>query len=316
MKKILITGSSGFIGFHLAKNLSKTYTVIGLDNHNSYYSKKIKKKRLSILRKNKIFFFKKIDLKNKKEVEKIFKKFKPQIVFHIAGQPGVLYSFKNPKSYKLNNTLTTNILSNLCKRNKIEKFIFASSSSVYGDQKKFPIKETFKTNPKNPYARTKIESEQIIFKNLKKSKTDFLIFRFFTVYGSFGRPDMFIHKFLNSIKNKKLIKLHNKGMNFRDFTYIDDVVSILKKSINKKISKKILNICRSKPILTLDLVKMILKTYGVKKANLKETKFVKGEMLKTHGSNMNLKKYFGKIKFTDIKKGIKYTIRDYKLHKM
>ena len=278
--------------------------------------KKIKKKRLSILRKNKNFFFKKIDLKNKKEVEKIFKKFKPQIVFHIAGQPGVLYSFKNPKSYKLNNTLTTNILSNLCKRNKIEKFIFASSSSVYGDQKKFPIKETFKTNPKNPYARTKIESEQIIFKNLKKSKTDFLIFRFFTVYGSFGRPDMFIHKFLNSIKNKKLIKLHNKGMNFRDFTYIDDVVSILKKSINKKISKKILNICRSKPILTLDLVKMILKTYGVKKANLKETKFVKGEMLKTHGSNMNLKKYFGKIKFTDIKKGIKYTIRDYKLHKM
>tara|TARA_B100000214_G_scaffold373225_1_gene353112 strand:- start:774 stop:1724 length:951 start_codon:yes stop_codon:yes gene_type:complete len=316
MKKILITGSSGFIGFHLAKNLSKIYKVIGLDNHNNYYSKKIKKKRLSILKKNKNFSFKKIDLKNKNELEKVFNKFKPSIVFHIAGQPGVLYSFKNPKSYKLNNTQTTNIVSNLCKKNNIEKLIFASSSSVYGDQKKFPIKEHFKTNPKNPYARTKIESEKIIFKNLKKSKTDFLIFRFFTVYGSFGRPDMFIHKFLNSIKNKKTIKLHNKGMNFRDFTYIDDVVSILKMSIDKKISKKILNICRSKPILTLDLVKMILKIYGIKKANLRETKFVKGEMLKTHGSNMNLRKYFGKIKFTDIKKGIKYTIQNYKLHKM
>ena len=201
MKKILITGSSGFIGFHLAKYLSKKNKILGLDNHNKYYSKAIKQKRLNFLKKKKNFLFKKIDLKDKKKLDKIFKNFKPEIVFHIAGQPGVLYSFKNPKSYKINNTNVTKIISDLSKKNYVKKFIFASSSSVYGDQKKFPIKEIFLTNPKNPYAKTKLESEKVIFKNLKKSKTNFLIFRFFTVYGPFGRPDMFIHKFLNSIKS-------------------------------------------------------------------------------------------------------------------
>jgi UDP-glucuronate 4-epimerase len=163
MKKILITGSSGFIGFHLAKYLSKKNIVLGLDNHNNYYSKKIKQKRLMILKKKKNFLFKKIDLKNKKNLEKIFKNFKPEIVFHIAGQPGVLYSFKNPNSYKINNTIVTKIICELSKNNNVKKFIFASSSSIYGDQKKFPIKETFFTNPKNPYARTKLKAEKLIF---------------------------------------------------------------------------------------------------------------------------------------------------------
>ena len=316
MKKILITGSSGFIGFHLAKYLSKKNIVLGLDNHNNYYSKKIKQKRLMILKKKKNFLFKKIDLKNKKNLEKIFKNFKPEIVFHIAGQPGVLYSFKNPNSYKINNTIVTKIICELSKNNNVKKFIFASSSSIYGDQKKFPIKETFFTNPKNPYARTKLKAEKLIFKTFKKSKTNFIVFRFFTVYGPLGRPDMFIHKLLNAIKNNKEIKLHNNGLNFRDFKFIDDVVKILNRSINKKIDKKILNICRSKPILTMDLVKMILKIYGAKDVKLKKIKSVRGEMLKTHGSNESVKKFFGKIKFTDIKKGIKQTIKNYKLFNM
>ncbi len=315
-KKILITGSSGFIGFHLSKFFLIKNKVLGVDNHNSYYSKKIKLKRLTFLKKNRNFFFKKINLRNEKKLDQVFKSFKPEYVFHIAGQPGVLYSFKNPKSYKDNNIKATKVLCKISKKYKIKKFIFASSSSVYGDQKKFPIKETFKTYPKNPYAKTKLKSEKIVSKTFSKTKIKFIIFRFFTVYGPFGRPDMFIHKFLNALKNNKKINLHNNGKNFRDFTYIDDVIKILKDSLKKNINGKILNICRSSPVLTLKLVDIILKNYKSKKIKLKKTKFVKGEMLKTHGSNANLKKFFGKIKFTDIEKGIKETIRNYKLSGM
>ena len=215
-----------------------------------------------------------------------------------------MYSFKNPKSYFVNNIKATESISKISKRYNVEKFIFGSSSSVYGDQKKFPIKETFKLNPKNPYAKTKLKSEKIVIKKFKNSKTKYNIFRFFTVFGPQGRPDMFIHKFLNSIKNNQKIKLYNNGFNFRDFTYIDDVVDILVKNIRMTPSSKILNICRSKPIITTDLVSLIEKIY---KKNIKIDKigFVKGEMLKTHGSNRLLKRNFKKMRFTDIKYGLK-----------
>ena len=314
--KILITGSSGFIGYHLADLLSKKNKVLGIDNHNNYYYENLKKKRLFLLKKNKNFTFKKINLKNKNSLEEIFKKFKPEVVYHCAGQPGVIYSLKNPKSYKINNIIVTKIICDLSKKYNIKKFLFASSSSVYGDQKKFPIKENFKLNPKNPYAKTKLRSEKIIISTFNNSKIAFVIFRFFTVYGPFGRPDMFIHKFLNSLKNRKSIKLHNKGLNYRDFTYVGDVVKILHKSLYKKIDKKILNICRSKPIITTKLVKLILKFYKTKKVKIKETKFIKGEILKTHGSNNKLKKIFGNMVFTDLEKGLKKTINNYKLFNM
>ena len=143
--KIVITGSAGFIGFHLSKKLlqDKKNTIIGIDSINSYYSTQVKKRRLALLNKNKNFKFIKANLIKKKKIENIFKKFKPTIVLHIAGQPGVLYSFKNPNSYKINNVNATKTICALSKKFSVKKFIFASSSSVYGDQKKFPIKESF-----------------------------------------------------------------------------------------------------------------------------------------------------------------------------
>tara|TARA_B100001057_G_C22798386_1_gene930587 strand:- start:170 stop:1120 length:951 start_codon:yes stop_codon:yes gene_type:complete len=311
--KILITGSSGFIGFHLSNFLlKKGYKVIGVDNHNNYYSQKIKKKRFLFLNKYKNFQFLKVDIVNLKNLETLFKLHLPDIVFHLAGQPGVLYSLKNPKIYKSNNSIATNNISKVSKKYKVKKFIFASSSSIYGDQKKFPIKENSIPNPKNPYAKTKLESEKIVKKNFYKTNTSSLIFRFFTVYGPFGRPDMFIHKFLNSLKNNKPIKLFNRGLNFRDFTYVEDVVKILHFSIKKNLNKKTLNICRSRPIKTIDLVNILKRNFRNKKLKIQMTNFVKGEMLKTHGCNKKLKKNLKNIKFTDFKIGIKKTVNAYK----
>ena len=311
--KILVTGSSGFIGFHLSNFfLKKGYHVLGLDNHNNYYSPKIKNKRLYLLKKKRNFKFIKMDITNLKSLEKSFKGFLPDIVFHLAGQPGVLYSLKNPKIYKLNNFIATENICKLSKKYKIKKFIFASSSSIYGDQLKFPIKESSVPNPKNPYAKTKLSSEKIVKKSFIKSKINFLIFRFFTVFGPYGRPDMFIHKFLNKQKNNKTISLFNNGLNFRDFTYVDDVVKILYLSYKKNISKKTINICRSKPIQTIDLVLMMKKICKNKNLKINKTGFVKGEMLKTHGCNSKLKKTIGKINFTNLREGLVKTIKVYK----
>jgi len=311
--KIIVTGAAGFIGFHLCKNLlkNKKITVIGIDNINSYYSKSIKKKRILLLKKNN-FIFKKIDLINKKKLDLVIKKFNPETIYHLAGQPGVLYSFKNPNSYKINNITATKVLCKISKKYKIKNFIFGSSSSVYGDHKKFPIKENFKKKPKNYYAITKYKCEKIVEKNFKLSPVNYKIFRFFTVYGPYGRPDMFIHKFLNALKKNKQINIHNKGKNLRDFTYIDDVVKILANFsiISNKI--KILNIARSKPVKNIDLINEIKKIYRQKKENFNFIKTVKGEMLKTHGCNKKLINNFKKFKFTKLNEGLVKTIKIFK----
>ena len=311
---VLITGSSGFIGFHLSNFfLKRGYKVIGLDNHNGYYSKRIKNKRLLFLKKNKNFNFFKTNIANPVKLEKIFYNYNPDVVYHLSGQPGVLYSLKNPKIYKINNFIATKNICKLCKKYEIKNFFFASSSSIYGDQKIFPIKESSKPFPKNPYARTKLNSEKVIQKIFKKSKIRYLIFRFFTVYGPLGRPDMFIHKFLKGIEKNKTISLFNNGLNFRDFTYIDDVVKILFLFLKKNTDKKIINICRSKTIRTIELVNILKKSCNKKNIKIKMTGFVKGEMLKTHGSNKKLKKYIGNIKFTNLEKGINKTVKAYNL---
>ena len=311
--KIVVTGSAGFIGFHISKKLlqDKKNTIIGIDSISSYYSTQIKRKRLALLNKNKNFKFIKANLIKKNKIENIFEKFKPNIVLHIAGQPGVLYSFKNPNSYKINNIKATKTICAVSKKFNVKKFIFASSSSVYGDQKKFPIKESFIKKPKNYYAKTKLICEEMIKKTFLFSNTKFLIFRFFTIYGPYGRPDMFIHKLLDCIKLGKKISLHNKGQNFRDFTYIDDVVKIFMHAIKNNIESNTLNICRSKPIKTITLVDLIEKIYK-KSSNKNLTGFIRGEMLKTHGSNNLLKKNIKNLKFTDVQNGLKKTILIYK----
>ena len=250
---------------------------------------------------------------NKKKLSLVIDKINPEYVIHLAGQPGVIYSFKNPQSYKKNNLLATKNLINIIKKKNIKKFIFGSSSSVYGEQKKYPISENSYLYPKNYYALTKKKCENIINEDKKLNKKS-IIFRFFTVYGPLSRPDMFVSIFLNNLKKKRITNLYNRGNHFRDYTYVDDIVEYIIRSLSKKkylFKKKIYNICASKPKKIIDLVNIMSSNLKLKPI-IKFKPKRKGEMLKTYGSNKKLLKEFGKKKFTKFEIGIKKTIKYFK----
>jgi UDP-glucuronate 4-epimerase len=312
----IITGCAGFIGFQMAKFLlDKNFEVIGIDSLNSYYSKKLKIERLKILKKEKRFKFFKIDLTNKKKINGLFDKLDNFKLIHLAAQPGVVYSFKNPESYYKNNVVATKVLVDKIKKKNVNQFIFISSSSVYGNQKKYPIVESAKLKPINYYASTKIKCEKYIKNQLKNSNTSIKIIRPFTVYGPFGRPDMLILKYLNFIKRKKKIDIYNYGNHLRDFTYIDDVIRIiyqLSKIKNNKIQT--FNICASQPIKINEILKYFEKLLNKKiSVNMKPKRV--GEMEITFGSNNKLKKYTKFQNFIPIKTGLKNTLEWYKKFK-
>ena len=226
--KILITGAAGFIGFSFAKYLlEKDYKIIGLDNLNDYYDVNLKKKRLKQLSKSNNFKFYKVDLTEKIKIEKIFKNNKIDFIFHFAAQAGVRHSIDHPRKYIESNILGFyNLIENV-KNHNIKRLFYASSSSVYGDSKTFPLNEKDKLYPRNIYAVSKVSNEKLAKIYGNKFKLNLIGLRFFTVYGEWGRPDMLLFKILKSYKKNKTFYLNNKGDHFRDFTYIKDVISIL-----------------------------------------------------------------------------------------
>lgn len=306
--RILVTGSAGFIGYHLSKALikDKNNKVYGIDNLNAYYDVKLKKLRLLDL-KSKNFKFIKIDIQKQKPLKKIFKKYKFDIVYHLAAQAGVRYSILNPKTYFDSNlTGFFNILE-ACRNNKVKHLIFASTSSVYGKQTKYPIKEQFNTDrPLSFYAATKKCNEVMAYayNNIYNLKCTAL--RFFTVFGPMGRPDMALYKFANSLRKNKVVYLFNRGNHFRDFTYIDDVIYYLLKIKSDKTKKnyEIYNVCSNNPV-SLKKYYFEIKKYFKKKPKVKKIELQKGDVVKTHGSNIKLKEKFGFKNFLNIELGIK-----------
>ena len=207
--KVLITGCCGFIGFSFSQyllNKNKKIKIVGVDSLNNYYSTKLKKDRLTILKKQKKRFkFLKQNLKNKYKLRKIFLDNNFDQVFHFAAQAGVRFSFNKPYNYLDSNILSYLNLLELCKEHKVKKLFFSSSSSVYGDTKKFPTKETQDTNPKNIYGYSKVLNEQMAEYYSNLYKLPFIGLRFFTIYGDWGRPDMFILKTLIGNDKKKYL---------------------------------------------------------------------------------------------------------------
>lgn len=307
--KILITGSAGFIGFHVSKFLlEKKNIIFGIDNLNSYYDIKLKRERLNILKKYKKFIFFKIDINNKKKIENILSEHKIKYVIHLAAQAGVRYSILKPDIYFKNNiTGFFNIL-DACKNAKIKHLIYASTSSVYGNDINQPSKESNCTDfPQSFYAATKKSNEVLAYaySNIYNIPTTGI--RFFTVYGSYGRPDMALFKFAKTIKQNRTISLYNYGNHTRDYTHVSDVVIFLSKLIKKNSIKKppfqIFNIARSKPQKLKYFIALIEKFLN-KKAKKKYIKLQKGDVKDTFGENKKITKKISKHKFTDINEGL------------
>ncbi len=308
--KILITGVGGFIGFSFANfllNKNSKAKVYGLDNYDDYYDVNFKKRRISLLKKKNNFHFYNIDIRDKKKLHNFFKNKKLNIVLHLAAQAGVRYSLINPRKYIDVNIYGFINMINCIKRFKVNKFIYASSSSVYGESKKFPLLEDNKVNPKNIYGYSKLINEKIAEYFYKNNNIPSIGIRFFTVFGPWGRPDMFILKLLSLNKKKKFFQLNNSGDHYRDFTSINDINIILEKLCKKKITRNyIFNVCSNRPIYIKTLVKMIEKHIG--KLKIKDTPKNKADVYKTHGNNRKILNYLKINKFSNFEVELKRTI--------
>lgn len=299
-KTILITGSAGFIGFHLAKFfLTKKLNVIGLDNINNYYDTRVKYQRLNELKKFKNFKFFKIDIK-KNDNFNIIKKYNISIIYHLAAQAGVRYSFSNPKIYIESNINGFFNVLEFAKKQKIKKLVFASSSSVYGNQKKLPVSERSELKPENLYGITKKINEEMAKYYFEKFDIKSIALRFFTVFGEKGRPDMFLIKFLNAFKKKKLFELYNYGKHERDFTYVGDVIKMITR-LKFNNGYDVYNVSSNRPIKLTKVISLFHK-YHIK-PKIKKISFQKGDVIKTHGLNYKIKK-LTKIKITDFEKNL------------
>ena len=314
--KIFITGCCGFIGFNFANFLAKSnkkIRIIGIDNLNDYYSINLKRKRLKELNKNKNFIFYKIDINQYEKLKKLYKKYLFNYVFHFAAQAGVRYSLINPKAYIENNIYGFFNVLNLSLEFNIKRLFYASSSSAYGELNKFPLKENYSLKPKNIYGLSKKINEEMVNVLLQKNKTICVGLRFFTVYGEWGRPDMFMIKYLKATYDKsKVFYLNNYGNHFRDFTYINDVCKILKKLIYSKLKYKhlIINICSNKSLKLTSIINKI-NQLTLNKPKIKKRSLQKADIFKTHGDNSLVKKITGIKKFTDISMGLKNTVKWY-----
>ena len=327
--KLFITGSSGFIGFHLSKKLlDKGHSVHGFDSMNDYYDVKIKKARYRILKEYKKFSFTKGKLENQKTLSKSILKFRPQVIIHLAAQAGVRYSIEKPKVYLDSNIIGTYNIIELAKKVNTKHLLIASSSSVYGANKKLPFKEIDKTETQlSIYAATKKSTESMAHSYSNIWKIPITMLRFFTVYGPWGRPDMALFKFTKGIIGNKKIDIYNRGKMYRDFTFVDDIVDGIITLINKAPNVKqlgkikndslspvapfrILNIGNTRKVYLLDFINALEKELG-KKAIRNYMPMQKGDVKTTLSDTSLLKKLTGYNPKTNYRTGIKKFLKWY-----
>ena len=312
--KIIVTGAAGFIGFHTSLSLLKRkVTVYGIDDLNSYYDVSLKKSRLAILKKFKDFFFIKKKIEDK-SLASLFKRKKVDVIINLAAQAGVRHSLKNPYVYIDSNVLGQVNMLELAKQLKVQKFIYASSSSVYGGNKEMPFSVKQRVdNPISLYAATKKSTELIAECYSHLFKIQCVGLRFFTVYGPWGRPDMATFIFTKNILENKAIQIFNYGKMKRDFTYIDDIVQgvlgVLK--IRKNFRHKIYNLGNSHPEVLLEFIEVIEKNLNLK-AKKTLLPIQPGDVSETFADISESKKDFNFSPKTKVSTGIPKFINWYK----
>ena len=330
LMKILVTGAVGFIGFHTSRRLLKLgHEVIGLDNVNDYYDVSLKNDRLKILQENNNFSFYKNDLEDKEGVDQVFKERNPHRVIHLAAQAGVRYSIQHPEVYVQSNIVGTFNILEACRHNKVEHLVYASTSSAYGLNTKYPFSvQDGVSHPVSFYGATKIANELMAhsYSHLYGIPTTGL--RFFTVYGPWGRPDMALFLFTKAILASEPIDVYNRGDMERDFTYIDDIVEGLSRIIKQapepdlnwsgenpnpassSAPYRLYNIGSNAPVQLMDYIREIEKNLGVK-AKLNLMPMQDGDVKKSHADVTSLIEDFDYAPKWDINRGVKNFIAWY-----
>ena len=321
--KCLVTGAAGFIGMYTCLSLlNKKIKVIGVDNLNSYYDKNLKLDRVKNLKKKKNFTFIKSDISDFNKLKKIFKNIKPQYVINLAAQAGVRNSIKNPSDYTRSNLVGFANILECCKLFNVKHLVYASSSSVYGGNRKMPFSEDDSVNhPVSLYGATKKCNELLAHTYSHVYNLSCTGLRFFTVYGPWGRPDMALFLFTKAILEKKPIKLFNKGQMIRDFTYVDDIVESMFRLLDKppfpndKFNKldplpseswapyRIFNIGNSSPIPLFDYISALEKSLNLTSEKI-YLEMQPGDVKVTSADTSELEKWIEFKPYTPIQEGI------------
>jgi len=311
--KILVTGGAGFIGSHLCEKLIDSGSkIICVDNFDEFYEPAIKEDNISDLAA-KDFELYRSDICDPVSMEEIFSKSSIDMVIHMAAKAGVRPSIREPLLYERVNIRGTINLLECCRRHNVSRFIFASSSSVYGGNEKLPFSEEDRVDfPISPYAATKKAGELICHTYNSLYKISVFCFRFFTVYGPRQRPEMAIHKFTRKILNGEDVEIYGDGSSSRDYTYIDDVISGIMNSIEKIKGFEIINLGNSSTVKLLDLVKLIEAAAG-RKARMRFIRTQPGEVFMTYANIRKAKKMLEYLPKTNIGEGVDRFIEWYKV---
>ena len=323
--KVLVTGAAGFIGFHVVQELIRQgFDVVGLDNINSYYDIRLKYARLAEtgIAQGKInmgewvksdkyptYRFIRLDLTDRERIHTLFRKERFTHILHFAAQAGVRYSLENPLSYINSNIVGFTHLLEACRIHPVEHLLYASSSSVYGDDTPIPYNESARTDhPVSLYAATKKANELLAYAYSKLYGIAATGIRFFTVYGPWGRPDMAPWLFMSAITEGKPIKVFNNGKMQRDFTYIDDIVGGVLRMIalppRSKIPNRVYNMGCASPVQLMDFIRIIEEVTG-KRAVKEMTEMQPGDVVSTYADTSLFEQQFGYKPYTSVETGIR-----------
>lgn len=334
MKKVFVTGTAGFIGFHLAQLLLREgFQVHGFDGMTDYYDVRLKQRRHQILLQNQNFIMTEGMLENHDLVQRITDEFRPDVIVHLAAQAGVRYSLENPRAYLDSNVIGTFNVMEAARRLKVQHLLMASTSSVYGANEEMPFKETERTDTQlTIYAATKKANEGMAHSYAHLWDIPTTMFRFFTVYGTYGRPDLALYKFVDAILDDRPIDIYNNGDMYRDFTYVDDLVRAIRllidvapiriesaedipvgDSLSPVAPYRVVNIGNSDKVRLLDFIDAIEDVLGMK-AKRNYMPMQTGDVPATWANADLLKKLTGYRPQTDFRDGIEKFVtwfRDY-----
>lgn len=311
-KIYVITGGAGFIGYHLSKRLlEQGAAVIGYDNLNDYYEVSLKRDRLNLLAKYEKYQFVKGNIANKEEVNALFQTYNPNVVVNLAAQAGVRYSIDHPEAYMESNLVGFFNILEACRHYPVEHLVYASSSSVYGANEKVPFSTEDKVDsPLSLYAATKKSNELMAYSYSKLYEIASTGLRFFTVYGPYGRPDMACYKFANKMVKGDPIQIYNNGDMYRDFTYVDDIVTGIinilcnpPKEDKNGVKYKVYNIGNHNPEKLMDFIKTLENCMGIE-AKKEYYPMQPGDVYKTYADVTELMNDFGFKPDTSIKEGL------------